>query len=51
LVEQSALKCRGVSSAHGCTLLIGGYVIHVQSGPITIWPLFSEKNPYVDPSR
>jgi hypothetical protein len=43
LVEQSALICHATSSGGKGAGRIGGCVSHVQSGPITIWPLFSEK--------
>jgi hypothetical protein len=43
LVEQSALKSRGTAFGQTHGWRIGRCVSHVQSGPITIWPLFSEK--------
>jgi hypothetical protein len=43
LFKQSPLKSHGRASGHIHGWRIGGCVSHVQSCPITIWPLFSEK--------
>jgi hypothetical protein len=43
LLKQSALKCRGAVSVQACPRRVGRCVGHVQLGPITICPLFSEK--------